>query len=58
MPIARWRILRDALEFLLEHCSAIVSVAMKLHNVCIHEDIDRGRRGWDGLNSALCQAVS
>ena len=33
-----------------------MSVAMKLHNFCIQEDSDRGRRGWDGVNSALCQA--
>ena len=56
MLMARWRILRDGLEFSLEHCSATMSVAMKLHNVCIQEDSDRGRSGWDGVKSALCQA--
>ena len=56
MLMARQRILRDGLEFSLEHCSAKMSVAMKLHNFCIQKDSDRGRRGWDGVNSALCQA--
>ena len=47
--VARWRILRDRLDFGLEHCAAIMSVAMKLHNYCIAEDSVRGRRGWDIL---------
>ena len=51
--VARCRILRDRLDFGLEHCTAIMSVAMKLHNYCIAEDSARGRRGWDILNDAL-----
>ena len=51
--VARWRILRDRLDFGLEHCTAIMPVAMKLHNYCIAEDSARGRRGWDILNDAL-----
>lgn len=51
--IARWRILRDRLDFSLDHCTAIMSVAMKLHNYCIEPDSGRGRRGWDVLNDAL-----
>ena len=51
--VTRWRILRDRLGFRLKHCTAITSVAMKLHNYCIAEDRARGRRGWDILNDAL-----
>ena len=51
--VARWRLLRDRLDFGLEHCMAIMSVAMKLHNYCITEDSARGRRGWDILNDEL-----
>ena len=56
MLMVRWRILRDELEFSLEHCSAIMSVVMKLHNFGIQEDSNRRRRGWDGVKSALCRA--
>ena len=51
--VARWRILRDHLDFALGHCTAIMSVSMKLHNYCIEEDSLRGRRGRDVLNEAL-----
>lgn len=43
--IARWRILRDRLDFSLEHCTSIMAVCMKLHNFCITENSIRGRRG-------------
>ena len=51
--VARRRILRDRLDFSLEHCTAIMLVAMRLHHYCIEKDNARGRRGWDVLNDAL-----
>ena len=53
MLMARWRILGDGLQFSLNHCSTIISVAMKLHNFCIGEDTERGRKGWEGVNRSL-----
>ena len=51
--VAKWRILRDRLDFSLQHCTSIMSVCMKLHNFCIKEDSVRGKRGWDVHYDAL-----
>ena len=53
MLTARWRLLRDRLNFSLRHCSNIMSVCMKLHNYCVEEDSEHGRRSWDGVKESL-----
>ena len=45
--------MRDCIYFAVEHCKAIMSFCMKLHNYCIKEDSVRGKRGCDVLNDAL-----
>ena len=44
MLTARWRLLRDRLNFSLDHCSNIMCVCMKLHNFCIEQDSQGERR--------------
>ena len=53
MLMARLRIVRDGLQFSLKNCLTIISVAMKLHNFCIGEDAERGRRGWEGVYRSI-----
>ena len=53
MLSARWRLLRVRLNFSLRHFSNIMSVCMKLHNYCVKEDGERGRRSWDGITDSL-----
>ena len=38
MLVARWRIIRDGLNFSVKRCSRIISTVMKLHNFCVQED--------------------
>ena len=53
MLTARWRILRDRLNFSLRHSAHIMSLAMKLHNFCIEKDGVTCRRSWESVNETL-----
>lgn len=56
MLVARWRIIRNGLNFSVKRCSRIISTVMKLHNFCVLED-NFGKKGspcaWDGLYESL-----
>ena len=56
MLVARWRIIRDGLNFSVKRCSRIISTVMKLHNFCVQED-GIGKNGrctaWDGVYEGL-----
>ena len=55
MLVARWRILRDGLNFSVRRCSTAIAVTMELHKFCQQQD----RRGYqrfrelDGVKDAL-----